>query len=256
MIHEGERGRNDRSVAEHRWLVDIDTSASGRDQVLYAFPHAGAGAAAVAAMCRAVAAGGATAAVRLPGRESRMDEPPIADLATVADEVARQIVAHARDRRIHLYGHCSGALLAYEVAARLPAARLAVLVVSAHPAPDRVPRTYAWQLPDDAFLDRVEQDGYLPVAVRSDPELIELVIAPLRADYEAIEMHRSALTVLAGTPILGLMGRDQQTVTEDEMRAWAGFAGGGFRLVRLPGGHNQLRDNAAAVADAVSKVFR
>lgn len=44
--------------------------------------------------------------------------------------------------------------------------------------------------------------------------------------------------------------------TSAASRDQAGFARGGFRMVLLPGGHNQLRDNSAAVADAVREVFR
>lgn len=236
-------------VNAHRWLVDIAASPGG-ERVLYAFPHAGAGAAAVKRTCRALSDRFDTVAVRLPGRESRMDEEPVADLDHLTDRLAAQIADHAGRRRVFLYGHCAGAVIAYEVAKRLAPAQLEHLVVSANESPDRMPSTNAWRLPRDAFLAKVAADGYLPEEVLSEPELIELVEPALRADYRAIECHEFTLEAVEA-PILALLGTEEHAVAVDDVAAWAALTSGGFRLERVPGGHNLLLSNASDVAAAI-----
>jgi surfactin synthase thioesterase subunit len=236
-------------MANPPWLVEIADSHS-RERVFYAIPHAGAGASAVRMLCRDLRDGFDTVAVRFPGRESRMDESPITDLAVLADGLAAQIGEHAGDRGIYLYGHCSGAIAAFETARRLDPGRLALLVVSAHQAPDRIPDRSTWTLPTQEFLTKVAGDGYLPEAVVRDPELSALVEPALRADYQAVESYGSPPGAVA-SPILALIGTEEGSVAIEDVRAWAAWTSGGFDLRVVPGGHNLLLGPAAPVAAAI-----
>ena len=221
--------------------------------MLYTIPHAGAGVAAVRPICRELADHMDTVAVRLPGRESSMDETPITDLILLATRLANQVQGHANGRHVYLYGHCAGALLAYETARLLDATLLDHLVVSAQQAPDRVPAGATWRLPREPFLAHVANDGYLPKEILDQPELVELVEPALRADYQAVECHSSTLAVL-DTPILALLGADEHSVAVDDVAAWAARTAAGFRLDLLPGGHNLLADRYKEVAAAIRAV--
>lgn len=232
-----------------RWLVEI-AGPGNSGQVFYALPHAGAGAAAVKQVCRALGEIYQTVAVRLPGRESRMDEDAITDLEVVCDGLAAQILAYADGRQIILCGHCAGAVFAYETGCRLPPHQLACLVVSAHQAPDRMPTRSSWRLPQDEFLARVISDGYLPAEIVAEPELMELVLPALRADYQAIECHTSALRLLRA-PILALLGNQEHSMTVQDVAAWSRLTSAEFRLELLPGGHNLFRDQSAEVAKVI-----
>lgn len=233
-------------MAKYRWLVEISGQACA-GTVLYAFPHAGAGAAAVKPLCRGLGDACQAVAVRLPGRESRMDEEPYTELGPLCDGLAEQVAAHAGGRRVVFYGHCGGAVFAYETARRLPPGRLAGLVLSAQQAPDRIPPVHTWRLPDDEFLAQVARDGYLPEAVLGQPELRDLVLPALRADYEAIERHEFAVDPI-GAPVLALLGEADHSVAEEDVAAWSRFTTGGFRFALLPGGHNLLLEDPGAVA--------
>ena len=236
-------------MGKQRWLVDITTSGtSGR--VLYAIPHAGAGAAAVKKTCRALGDTFDTVAVRLAGRESRMDESPVTDLDVLADALAEQVSAHAGDRQVFLYGHCSGGVIAYEVARRLEPGRLGHLVVSAQEAPDRIRSRDVWRLPQKEFLAEVANDGYLPTGLLDQPEMVELVEPALRGDYQAVGSHHSSMEVIP-TPVLALLGTEEHTVAEADVRAWEAVTSGGFRLQVIPGGHNLLLAEPEGVAEAL-----
>jgi medium-chain acyl-[acyl-carrier-protein] hydrolase len=230
------------------WLVEI--AAAGPD-AFYAVPHAGAGVAAVRDLCRQVGLVAASAAVRLPAREARLDEAPLRDVHQIARLAAEAIARHAQDRPITLYGHCSGAIIAFEIARRLPPPSLRTLFLSAHPAPDRIPVGGAWRWPAPDFVRRVADDGYLPDFIVDDEELIELLLPALRADYEAIETYRPEGGARIDADIIGLLGDDDASVNRDDFAGWSRFTTAGFRTELLPGGHNLLLDHAASVAELI-----
>ncbi|MFF4579780.1 thioesterase II family protein [Streptomyces sp. NPDC001389] len=238
-------------MAKSRGLVEI-AGEPGGERVLYAIPHAGAGVAAVKKMCRELDGRWTAVGVRLPGRESRTAEAPVSDLNVLADTLSAQIAAHAGSRGVHLYGHCAGAVIAYEVARRLPAGQLRGLAVSAHQSPDRIPVTEAWRLPRDEFFARVREDGYLPDELVADPDLLDLVEPALRADYRAIESHAHAPEPI-DAPILALLGQQEHAVPVEDVVSWAKWTSVGFCLELLPGGHNLLLDNPADVAAALDR---
>ncbi|MFD5506444.1 thioesterase II family protein [Streptomyces sp. NPDC127051] len=238
-------------MANNRGLVEIAVALEG-ERVLYAIPHAGAGVAAVKKMCRALGERWTAVGVRLPGRESRTAEAPVSDLAMLADTLSAQIAAHAGSRDVYLYGHCAGAVIAYEVARRLPAAQLRGLAVSAHQSPDRIPVTESWRLPPDEFFARVREDGYLPDELLDDPDLLDLVEPALRADYRAIESHAHEPEPI-DAPILALLGTGKHAVPVEDVVSWAKWTSVGFHLEMLSGGHNLLQDCPADVAAALDR---
>ncbi|WUH88875.1 thioesterase domain-containing protein [Streptomyces sp. NBC_00433] len=234
------------------WLVEIASAPrAGRDEVFYAVPHAGAGAAAVRDLSRRIGRHATAVAVRLPAREARLYEEPLRDVHLIAEQAADALVRHAAGRPITVYGHCSGAVVAFEIVRRLADTDVRTLFVSAHEPPDRIPRDGVWRWPLGPFIRRVAADGYVPDFILEDDELLELLVPALRADYEAIETYRSEGGARIGAAVVGFLGTADTTVVEPDFRGWSGFTTGGLELHRLPGGHNLLLDHTDDVADAI-----
>jgi surfactin synthase thioesterase subunit len=235
------------------WLVEMASPPSAdRDEVFYAVPHAGAGAAAVRDLCRKIGRCVTTVAVRLPTREARLNEEPLRDVHLIAEAAAEAVAAHAGDRPITIYGHCSGAIVAFEITRRLKDANVRALFLSAHEPPDRIPRDGVWQWPVGPFMKRVAADGYVPDFILEDDELLELLVPALRADYEAIQTYRSAEGGKIEDTIVGILGTADTAVEERDFEAWSRFTTGGFELHRVPGGHNLLLDHTDDVADVIT----
>lgn len=236
------------------WLVDIANSRTC-EPVVYLIPHAGAGVGAVLPLGRVLADQLDVAAVRLPGRESLLEQAPITDLVTMADGIADRIPRHAGTRPVVLFGHSSGAVLAYETARRLSAERVVLLVVSAQQAPGTAPSTSAevWTLPDDEFFAQVARDGYLPAELLAEPELLDMVGPALRADYRAVDRHLRSLPhpLPVSMPIIAVHAEHDDTVHRSDVAAWAGLSTDGGQLEVLPGGHNLLRDDPAGLAGVI-----
>lgn len=179
--------------------------------------------------------------VDLPGKERRCTEPIP---TTVEDIVAGCLsdVAKEADGRADLavFGHCFGALVAYQTVVRLERIRpdLGItLLVSGSPPPGEL----AWEpysgAPPDQFIRAMERvAGYLHPAV-TDPDLRDFLLPLMRADVAAHESFRRAARPSIGADIIALRGRDDATVTADAARGWAADTTGSFRLVEPPGGH-------------------
>lgn len=222
------------------WLVDVGVNSQS-DQVLYAIPHAGAGVGATRALLHELTEHCSTTGVRLPGRESLLGLEPLTDIGVLADELAAQIQEHAAGRAVSILGHCSGALLAFEVIERLAAGRVSTLFASAHPAPHRSSVEPVSHLPLPQFLVQVAEDGYLPAEIVADEELVSLVEPALRADYAWTESHVPSGSVV-DCRIVALLGDSDHSMRRADVQAWDESTTGEFHLELVPGAHDLLRE--------------
>lgn len=184
--------------------------------------------------------------VQYPGREVRMSDPYVTDLHELAEQVT-EVLLPLRDLPLVLFGHSMGATLAYEVARRLHERGRPPhhLVVSGHAAPGtRQPGT-VHTLDDAAFLSRIRDLGGIDDQVLAHPELVDLVLGPLRSDYRLIETYRPRETPVLSCPVTAVRGDRETGHTPDQARAWGELTDGGFTLLTQPGGHFYLKDRAA-----------
>ncbi|MDX3659645.1 alpha/beta fold hydrolase [Streptomyces sp. ID05-26A] len=240
-----------------RWFVDVSGGGSA-GCVLYAFPHAGGGSTSVRRVC--VELGGAfdTFSVRLPGRESRFGEPAETVMPELADKLVKEVLRHAEGRKVVLYGHCSGSVIAYEVARRMDAAQVRGLAISSYRAPGVVRREPTWQLPRQDFFRQVVADGYLPPEILADKEWLDIVEPAMRADYELIETRELELFASGeveriSAPTVAVFGRDDHSIDPVHIEAWSAYTTGPFRVVPLPGGHDLPGSHPAELAAAISR---
>ncbi|MFF4528672.1 thioesterase II family protein [Streptomyces sp. NPDC001407] len=179
-------------------------------------------------------------AVRLPGRGGRLREAPFRRMEPLADALAEALRAEC-DRPLALFGHSLGALVAYEVAARLrhltgdaPAA----LFVAAHKAPQLgSARVSCHDLPDDELLAFLGRIGGTPPPLLARPEIRRLALPALRADFELDFTYTYRERPPLDIPVSAFGGRADAMVTESELDAWEARTGKAFLARRLPGGH-------------------
>jgi glycosyltransferase involved in cell wall biosynthesis len=100
-----------------RWFPTAG-GAGGAARRLFCFPHAGGGASAFARWERMLPAGVAVCPAQLPGRESRVSEPPLADMGALVQALAEAIQPHL-GRPFAFFGHSMGAVVAFELAVYL-----------------------------------------------------------------------------------------------------------------------------------------
>lgn len=247
-------------VAETTWLRALRAVPSARLAVV-CFPAAGGPAGAFRPLAQQLAQGIAVYGVQYPGRQDRLDDPPIENLAELAQQITADLLGWGTPPQLALFGHSMGATVAFEVARRLQhKGRDPVrLFASGRIAPDA---PYSGQLhtgPDTdliADLERLASDATSVAALRAHPELAELVLPPLRADYRAVETYLFEPGERLRCPVSVLLGDADPTVTAEQAQGWRAHTDAEFDVSTFPGGHFYFDTRIREVADHVSTRLR
>jgi pyochelin biosynthesis protein PchC len=181
-------------------------------------------------------------AVQYPGHQDRFGEPLVSDM----DELVAGLLPDLEeldDLPTVFLGHSMGASVAYESVRRL-ARKPALLVVSARPAPGARVRTEPYVENDEEMLARLEKLGGLQVEAMANPELREVVLPILRADYRLIETYRPAREQRMDVPVLAAVGDRDPEVAVADVQAWQEATTGDFTLEIFDGDHYYVDDHA------------
>ncbi|MGV9767015.1 thioesterase II family protein [Micromonospora tulbaghiae] len=221
--------------------------------LLYCVPHAGGGGSFFRPWRAVLEPYLGVCPVVLPGRESRLSEPPYTSIEHVVPPLAAAISAHA-DRPYALFGHSMGAVVAYETARRLSAgpggpARLFVSGRRAPHLPARRPDRHT--LGADEFLPAVAALGGTPDEVLRRHDLMALFLPGLRADFAVNETYRQLPGPPLRCPVSAFTGDADPEVDVVEMRSWAEVTSAGFSLRVFSGGHFYLAGPPAELAEAL-----
>ncbi|KAB1933409.1 thioesterase [Micromonospora sp. ALFpr18c] len=187
----------------------------------------------------------------LPGRERRVDVEPMRDVHAAVDDLLPTLAGAGE---VVLFGHCLGALIAFELAHRLvaePDVTVAALFVSGAAAPAEERSLGATGLPDDAFLDRVAEFAGVTDDAMFDPEMRELILPTLRADVEMFEHYVPGTSELLPVPVTAVVGRDDALVPLEKAAGWSASTSKDFALFDLPGGHIYLTDSVEQVLSLI-----
>ncbi|WP_106186866.1 thioesterase II family protein [Umezawaea tangerina] len=220
-----------------RWLTSFADVAEPTCE-LVCFPHAGGGTSVFQGWQRHTDAL-RVSAVRLPGRESRLREPAIADL----DELVAVLVtalARLTDRPYAFYGHSMGALVAYELTRALRAAGLPLpvgLFVAGMDAPQRLDLDRAHDLPRDELVAWLVGVNGLDPEVLEYPALIDLMLPTIRADLAVVEDYTHRPQPPLPVPLHVLRGRDDVQVSVEGSGGWAELTSAGCAVTDLDGDH-------------------
>jgi medium-chain acyl-[acyl-carrier-protein] hydrolase len=207
---------------------------------LVCFPYAGGGASAYWRWAAALPAGIELAAVTLPGREARFDEPPHESLAVLLPELLDALGPYQRP--VAFFGHSMGALIAFELCRALardglPAPR--ALVVSGRRAPHLpAPAGSSDDLSDPALCAQLRAYGGTSDEVFAEPALLELVLPTFRADLVLAAGYRYRPAPPLETPIIAYGGVEDAETSAAEIAGWAEHTSAGFDSRFFPGGHS------------------
>ncbi|MFB7086522.1 thioesterase II family protein [Streptomyces sp. NPDC056296] len=221
---------------------------------LICLPHAGGSASSYAPLSRKLSGALDVLAVQYPARQDRRAEPAADGILDLAARIADRLAAVADDRPYALFGHSMGALVAYETARILQSSGTplpARLFLSGRgapgPTPDRNDR-----LQDDAeILAAVRNLGGTDAAVLDDPELVDMVLPALRADYGALASYRWQDGPVLNIPLTVLVGDADPVAPVESTAGWAGQTDRDNEVLVLSGGHFYLSERLDEVSTVV-----
>ncbi|TQF01913.1 alpha/beta fold hydrolase [Kitasatospora acidiphila] len=244
-------------AAELAAIIESRTGLADDRIPVLCLPHTGAGASFFHPWLEAAGDRFLPVPLELPGREKRIAEEPCRTVAAAVDDLLPQALrAAGAAKRVVVFGHCLGGVLAYELAHRLVTStdiEVARILVSGAPGP-LVPRVRkATGLPDDEFLARLEElAGYRHPAL-DDPDMVELLLPVLRADQEMYEGYCRTEPAPLDVPITTLRGAQDALVSAAEVAQWQAATAAPLDSREFPGGHMYLTDRAGEVLDLISR---
>lgn len=227
---------------------------------LFCFPFAGGGASMYRPWAEQLPEHIEACLVQLPGREERMQEAPLTDLASLVAELTGALVTHL-DRPFAFLGHSMGAMIGYEVARRLRTLGLPQpcrLFLSSRQAPQTpgspgVEAGTLRALPDQAFIETLHSlYGAVPDAIRENPELQKVFLPILRADVTLLETHTFVPDTPLGCPITVFGGEQDPHITGAMLAGWREQTTADFEQRLFPGDHFYITHSRDAVIEAVT----
>ena len=218
------------------------TSPSTAYARLFCFPFAGGSAAAFVPWVEELKSAGIDVWSAQPrGRGMRFNEPPHRSVKEMAEDYM-EVIRRRQDLPFAFYGHSLGGLLAFELTLQLEAEGLVppkhlIMGATAPPVLGLIHPRIA-HLPDDGFMVAVrERYAGIPDAVLGEPELLELFLPGLRADFAAHENFDRSHVRQVHCPITALAGSDDQMIDAAKMREWGQHTTAEFDLRIIAGDH-------------------
>lgn len=201
--------------------------STGHPARLFCFPYSGSGASAFSAWPADL--GGLAdveiCPVQFPGRENRLAEPHYGTYENLAADLVESLVP-LLDRPFAFFGHCAGALPAFETVLRLAERDLPLpecLFVSGQPAPHDAAHDRMLTMSDAelrAGLTAVVRDR----GIEPRPDMIALGMAVLHDDLAAARAYRRTEPVGVPCPIVVLHWRDDPDVGLDHLEGWRRYS--------------------------------
>lgn len=223
---------------------------------LFLFPYAGGGPAAFGKWPAGLPGTVETWIAHYPGRGSRFNEPALNRVSTLVEGLS-QAIQPLLEKPFVFFGHSYGAIVAFELAHQLLQQGLTepqMLFISACGAPYLPdPHTHIHMLPDPEFLQSLQGLNGIPAEVVKVPELIELLLPTLRADFEAIESYKyTPRETKLHFPILAFGGLDDPRVSRERLEGWDSLTTANFTSYYFPGDHFFIHSAQEAIMASIA----
>ena len=223
---------------------------------LFCLPYAGGGAYIYRDWVEHLPAKVEVCPIQLPGRGNRLREAPLTRMTPLVEAIAEAITPML-DKPFAIFGHSMGALIGFELArflGREHAKAPSHLFVSGRSAPqirDADKRTY--DLPEPEFIEELRRLNGTPQEVLEHPELMQMMIPILRADFETIQTYEYQAGQPLDCPIVAMGGIQDPDVSRQDLDAWREQTEGPFTLRMFPGGHFLINTARPMLLQAIAK---
>lgn len=223
---------------------------------LFCFPYAGGGATAYRLWPDLLPPHVEACLVQLPGRENRLMDSPFSQLTTLVQTLGNVLQPYL-NRPFAFFGHSMGALIGFELTRwlqRQNASGPVRLFVAGHCAP-QIPRSDPpiRHLPDSEFKEELQRFGGTPDAVLQHPELMDLLLPLLRADFSVVETYVYSPQEPLDCSISAFGGLHDTDVSRDDLERWREQTRGSFTIRMFPGNHFFLHSAQHLLVRALSQ---
>ena len=241
-------------LSADRWLQKQPTNSAGHR--LFCFPYAGGSAISYRRWHELFGDDIDVCPIQLPGRENRLDEPPVSNLKKLVQQLTTVLEPYVTSEPYAFFGHSMGALISFELAQEFkkrgwPAPScLAVSAFRAPQLPDQSSPIH--RLSDEKFIDALERYQGTPKSVLGNSDLMQIFLPILRADFKLLETYYYTKSAPLNCPIITFGGQDDQTVNQEKLSVWQAQTTSWFKLNMLPGDHFFFNQQAPTIVQSIS----
>lgn len=226
-------------ASKYKWF-SFENEKDSAQYNFFCFPHAGAGASLYASWGKIIPDDYSYYPVLYPMRENRRNEEVPSTIQELAKNIAEENIDLFKSKPSVFFGHCFGALVAYEVSLILKKENCSPVLIVA--ASSESPRKSDMEISlknssiekiADLFIDI----GYMPESSRNNKIYLDFFMPVLKADYTLVEDYIPDLSEKCECPILAVYGNEDEKTRADEVRKWADFTESSFSEKEYSGGH-------------------
>lgn len=226
-------------VMETSWLAGPAPNPRARLR-LFCFPYAGGTAMIYRQWQASLPKSVEVCPVQLPGRGKRIQERPFEHFQPLV-EAAAHALRPFFDIPFAFMGHSMGGLISFELARQLRRESNLMpvhLFISGRRGPQVPSRELpTYNLPEQEFMDALRRLEGTPIEVLQQPELMELMLPLLRADFAVCETYAYTVEPPLDCPISVFGGLQDKDVEYQQLDAWAAQSTAPTRVRMLPGDH-------------------
>lgn len=228
-----------REKSETRWLARSKEMPDAQLR-LFCFPYAGGTAASFRLWQEALPRSIQLSAVQPPGRGDRLSEPPFRHLPEMIQALGPALLPFF-NKPFAFFGHSMGALIIFELTRWLRSTDNPMpvhLFVSGRHAPhlpNDEPSIH--DLPEPEFIERLRQLDGTPQEVLSHPELMQIMIPLLRADFSVCGTYEYQSEAPLNCPLTVFGGLEDVEVPREKLEPWRVHTSSSFSLQMFPGSH-------------------
>ena len=178
--------------------------------------------------------------VHLPGRGNRLIDPVFDRLPPLIEALGEAILPFL-GKPFVFYGHSMGTLVSFELARWLRRHNHPLplhLFVSSRAAPQIPSRKEPiHDLPDAELIEQLGQFNGTPKEILQNPELMQLILPAIRADFAILETYVYTPDAPFSFPITAFGSFDDPDITTDDLRSWSEQTQSSSVVRMLPGDH-------------------
>lgn len=196
--------------------------------------------------------------IELPGRGSRFSEPLLEHMDSMVSFCVDEISKKRNGEPWGLFGHSLGAVLAMLScdSDTLRGNPPEWIILSGRAAPGvSASSTVRHQLSRDALLKDLINMGGLQPELLDHPELIDLIVPIMRADFRAIETFDFATVPKLSVPLM-VLGGTTDCISEDQLIVWQYFTTSICTVNMVQGGHFFIFQNGCEVVGLIREMSK
>jgi len=245
----------DLSADPNKWFL-IPKKNKQANLRLFCFPFGGGGASFYRTWTECLPLTVELCLVQPPGRECRLREKPFTRLMPLATTLSRIIETYL-DMPFAFLGHSMGAWIGFELTRQLrwqSKPGPVHLFVSGRRAPQlQDPDPPKHNLPKSELIKELRRFNGTPELVLQEPELLDIFLPILRADFAVLETYKYTEELPIDCPITVFGGLQDRQAGYEELIAWRENTIREFRLKMYPGDHFYLKETKGQLLSEITK---